>query len=103
VRTLREQGPTAIGQLLDASHVSMRDDFEISVAELYLAVETSRAAGAIAARMTGGGFGGAAIALTPTALIPTVEAAVLAAFAAAGYGTPELFVVRAAAGAGRTA
>ncbi|MGO4104211.1 galactokinase [Leifsonia sp. YAF41] len=103
VRTLREQGPTAIGELLDASHVSMRDDFEISVAELDLAVETSRAAGAIGARMTGGGFGGAAIALTPTALIPTVEAAVLDAFAAAGYGTPELFVVRAAAGAGRTA
>ena len=103
VRTLREQGPTAIGELLDASHVSMRDDFEISVAELDLAVETARGAGAIGARMTGGGFGGAAIALTPTALIPAVEAAVLAAFAAAGFGTPELFVVRAAAGAGRTA
>ncbi len=101
VRTLREHGPTAIGALLDASHVSMRDDFEISVAELDLAVETSRAAGAIGARMTGGGFGGAAIALTPTALIPAVEASVLAAFAAAGYGIPELFVVRAAAGAGR--
>ncbi|MEO6309363.1 MAG: galactokinase [Leifsonia sp.] len=103
VRTLREHGPTAIGALLDASHVSMRDDFEISVAELDLAVETSRAAGAIGARMTGGGFGGAAIALTPTALIPAVEASVLAAFAAAGYGIPELFVVRAAAGAGRSA
>jgi galactokinase len=100
VRTLREQGPTAIGALLDASHLSMRDDFEISVAELDLAVDTARAAGAIGARMTGGGFGGAAIALTPTALIPVVEAAVLAAFDAAGYEAPELFVVRAAAGAG---
>jgi len=101
VRTLREQGPTAIGALLDASHVSMRDDFEISVPELDLAVETARAAGAIGARMTGGGFGGAAIALTPNALIPAVTAAVTAAFAARGFGTPDLFVVRAADGAGR--
>ncbi|TFD76969.1 galactokinase [Cryobacterium fucosi] len=101
VRTLREQGPTAIGALLDASHVSMRDDFEISVPELDLAVETSRAAGAIGARMTGGGFGGAAIALTPHALIPAVTAAVTAAFTAHGFGTPDLFVVRAADGAAR--
>lgn len=101
VRTLREQGPHAIGALLDASHVSMRDDFEISVPELDVAVETARAAGAIGARMTGGGFGGAAIALTPHALIPAVTAAVTAAFAARGFGTPDLFVVRAADGAGR--
>jgi galactokinase len=43
----------------------MRDDFEISVPQLDLAVETARSAGALGARMTGGGFGGAAIALTP--------------------------------------
>ena len=101
VRTLRAKGPTAIGALLDASHVSMRDDFEISVPELDLAVDTARAAGAIGARMTGGGFGGAAIALTPHALIPAVTAAVTAAFAAHGFGTPDLFVVRAADGADR--
>jgi galactokinase len=100
VRTLREKGPTAIGDLLDASHVSMRDDFEISVAELDLAVVSARDAGAIGARMTGGGFGGAAIALTPKALVPGVTAAVLAAFATAGYATPELFTVHAADGAG---
>ena len=101
VRTLREQGPTAIGALLDASHVSMRDDFEISVPELDLAVETARGAGALGARMTGGGFGGAAIALTPRALIPAVTAAVTAAFAAWGFAVPDLFVVRAADGAAR--
>ncbi|MFT2815369.1 galactokinase [Leifsonia sp. A12D58] len=101
VRTLREQGPTAIGALLYASHESMRDDFEISVAELDLAVETALSVGAIGARMTGGGFGGAAIALTPHALIPAVETAVIAAFAAAGFGIPDLFVVRAADGAMR--
>ncbi len=53
VRTLREEGPRAIGPLLDASHASMRDDFEISVPELDLAVEIAQANGAIGARMTG--------------------------------------------------
>lgn len=103
VRVLREDGPGAIGALLDASHASMRDDFEISVAELDLAVETARTAGALGARMTGGGFGGSAIALTPHALIPAVQQAVEAAFTAAGYTAPDMFVVRAAAGAGRLA
>jgi galactokinase len=45
VRLLRAEGPRAIGALLDASHASMRDDFEISTPELDLAVETARAAG----------------------------------------------------------
>lgn len=103
VRVLREDGPGAIGALLDASHTSMRDDFEISVAELDLAVETARTAGALGARMTGGGFGGSAIALTPHALIPAVQQAVADAFAAAGYTAPDMFVVRAAAGAARLA
>ncbi len=101
VRTLREQGPRAIGALLDASHASMRDDFEISCAELDLAVDTARAAGAIGARMTGGGFGGSAIALVPHELVTAVSAAVLSAFADAGHTTPTLFTVRAAAGAAR--
>ena len=101
VELLGSDGPRAIGPLLDASHSSMRDDFEISVPELDLAVETARGAGAIGARMTGGGFGGAAIALTPSALIPAVTAAVTAAFADRGFAAPDLFVVRAADGAGR--
>ena len=99
VRTLRGHGPTAIGELLDASHVSMRDDFEISVPELNLAVETARGTGAIGARMTGGGFGGAAIALTPHELVPAVTTAVTHAFAAHGFAVPNLFLVRAADGA----
>ena len=85
VRTLREHGPGAIGPFLDASHVSMRDDFEISVPELDLAVETAQATGAIGARMTGGGFGGAAIALVIDALVPVVTREVVAAFAEQGY------------------
>ncbi|ROQ37509.1 galactokinase [Frondihabitans sp. PhB188] len=101
VRTLREKGPGAIGALLDASHASMRDDFEISVPELDLAVATAQATGAVGARMTGGGFGGSAIALVPTTARDAVTAAVLAAFAAAGYREPTVFAVHAADGARR--
>ncbi|SCY67124.1 galactokinase [Microbacterium sp. LKL04] len=101
VRTLREQGPRAIGDLLYASHASMRDDFEISVPELDLAVETARANGAIGARMTGGGFGGSAIALIERDAVPAVREAVLAAFAAAGRTEPHVFTVRPSEGARR--
>ncbi|WP_436407387.1 galactokinase [Agromyces litoreus] len=103
VRTLREEGPGAIGPLLDASHVSMRDDFEISVPELDLAVETAQAAGAIGARMTGGGFGGAAIALVIDALVPVVTRKVQESFAEQGFREPGVFTVHAAQGARRDA
>ncbi|MGO4593020.1 galactokinase [Leifsonia sp. 2TAF2] len=101
VRTLREQGPAAIGDLLDASHVSMRDDFEISVPELDLAVETAQANGAIGARMTGGGFGGSAIALVPADALSRVQVALDGAFAEHGFGAPDVFTVRASEGARR--
>jgi galactokinase len=103
VELLGQQGPSAIGALLDASHASMRDDFEISCPELDLAVESSRANGAIGARMTGGGFGGAAIALTPVSGEQQVRAAVVRAFAEAGYAAPDIFTVTPAAGAMRLA
>ena len=101
VKTLRERGPKAIGELLYASHVSMRDDFEISVDELDTAVETSMRHGAIGARMTGGGFGGAAIALMPIERIGELALAIEAEFAALGYAKPNTFVVSAAPGAHR--
>jgi galactokinase len=101
VRTLREQGPTAIGELMDASHRSMRDDFEISVPELDLAVETALANGAIGARMTGGGFGGAAIALIPSGSVSRLQVAIDGAFAEHGFGQPVTFTVSAANGAVR--
>ncbi|ALS56916.1 galactokinase [Rathayibacter toxicus] len=101
VRTLRERGPRAIGELLDAGHASLRDDFEVSIPELDTAVDASRAAGAIGARMTGGGFGGSAIALTPFEKEEQVRAAVLSTFAEKGFATPELFLVTAADGAAR--
>lgn len=103
VELLASEGPRAIGPLLDASHVSMRDDFEISCRELDLAVETSRSNGAIGARMTGGGFGGAAIALTPLEAEQQVRTAVVQAFADAGYTAPDIFTVTPAEGAMRLA
>jgi len=103
VAALDAEGPTAIGDLLTASHVSMRDDFEISVPELDLAVETALDSGALGARMTGGGFGGAAIALIPTGLIPAATEAVRAAFAASGFRAPNIFTVTPSEGARRDA
>lgn len=103
VATLRSEGPRAIGALLDASHVSMRDDFEISVPELDLAVDTARAAGAIGARMTGGGFGGSAIALIDHDLVDSVTEAVTRAFADAGFTAPHIFTVHPSEGARRDA
>jgi len=101
VATLSAKGPRAIGDLLYASHESMRDDFEISIDELDTAVETALRHGAIGARMTGGGFGGAAIALTPIEKISEVTLSVLAEFEALGYAKPEIFAVSAAPGAKR--
>ena len=103
VKSLREHGPRSIGKLMYASHESMRDDFEISVDELDTAVETALRHGAIGARMTGGGFGGAAIALTPIEKIGEVSLSVLAEFELLGYSKPEIFVVSAAQGARREA
>ncbi|MGA7147539.1 MAG: galactokinase, partial [Microbacterium sp.] len=101
VRTLREQGPAAIGDLLVASHASMRDDFEISVPELDTAVEAALSAGAVGARMTGGGFGGAAIALVARDRVEHVRDAATAAFSASGFTAPTVFTVVPSAGAGR--
>ena len=103
VELLGSQGPASIGSLLDASHASMRDDFEISCPELDLAVDTSRANGAIGARMTGGGFGGSAIALTPVGQEQEVRDAVVRAFTKAGFTEPDIFTVTPAAGALRLA
>ena len=103
VRALRERGPRAIGDLLVASHASMRDDFEISAPELDTAVEAAMAAGAVGARMTGGGFGGAAIALIEAGAEERIAATVTEAFAAAGFAEPRIFPVTASAGARRDA
>ncbi len=100
VAALEERDWPALSTVLDRSHVSMRDDFEISCPELDLAVESSRPAGALGARMTGGGFGGSAVALVHEAALDEVQAAVTKAFAAAGYGAPAFLVATPGAAAG---
>ena len=90
-----------VAPLLDASHVSMRDDFEITVPTIDLAVQTARSAGALGARMTGGGFGGCIIALCETGTAPAVVSAIERAFAAADFDAPSHFVAVPSAGAGR--
>jgi len=99
VDAVRGHDYAALGALLDASHTSMRDDFEISTPELDLAVEIARENGALGARMTGGGFGGAAIALVPLDDVSRVQVAVDGGFAEHGFGQPEVFTVAASDGA----
>jgi galactokinase len=101
VEALRTAGPSAIGDLMSSSHRSMRDDFEISTPELDLAVSVSLRCGATGARMTGGGFGGSAIALAPSGVLPQLRTMIDRQFRMHGYPTPETFVVRPSPGARR--
>ena len=78
-----------IGQLLTESHVSLRDDFEISWPEADAGVEAALAAGAFGARMMGGGFGGSVLALVPATAAGPVRDAVTAAFARHAWTAPE--------------
>jgi galactokinase len=77
-----------IGPLLTASHASLRDDLEVSSPELDCAVDAARAAGALGARMTGGGFGGSALALVERPAIAAVTHAVMAAATRCDYPEP---------------
>lgn len=88
------------GELLTASHVSMRDDFEITTERIDAIVEAALAAGALGARMTGGGFGGCVIALAPADRMPDIGAAVRSALTSPRYPEPRISRVHAAAGAG---
>ncbi|MFC5287751.1 galactokinase [Actinokineospora guangxiensis] len=101
VALLRAGELAAIGPLLSASHASLRDDYEVSCLELDVAVDAALAAGALGARMTGGGFGGSAIALVPLERSASVRAGVRTAFAERGLTEPRLFAASPSAGAGR--
>ncbi|MBX6722774.1 MAG: galactokinase, partial [Dactylosporangium sp.] len=89
--------------LLTASHEALRDDFEVTVPELDVAVEAALRAGALGARMTGGGFGGCVLALVEAPSTGLVTDAVTAAFAAHGFAKPVAFVATPGPGAGRLA
>ncbi len=101
VEVLRAGRIADLAPLLDASHASMRDDFEITVPQVDLAVEVARAAGALGARMTGGGFGGCIIALVPAGDVERVGADIARSFADAGFRPPMHFAALPSAGAHR--
>jgi galactokinase len=97
IAALQEGRMDALGPLFDASHASLRDDYEVSAPGLDLAARSARQAGALGARMTGGGFGGSAIALVQAGQARHVAEAVDQAFTAAGFGPP-VFLLADAAG-----
>jgi galactokinase len=88
-----------VGPLLIASHASLRDDYRVTVPELDVAADTLVEAGALGARMTGGGFGGCVIALLPEDRVEPAAEAVRSAFGARGFGEPRHVVARPSAGA----
>jgi galactokinase len=103
VAALRQHDLVEVGRLFDASHASLRDDYEVSCDELDVSVEAARAAGALGARMTGGGFGGSSIALLPADAVDDAQRAITAAFAGRGWRAPASFAVTAGASAHRDA
>jgi galactokinase len=88
------------GALMNASHDSLRDDYEVSTGEVDLLVSLARAIPGVAgARITGGGFGGCTVNLVAQASVERLRAEALAAYAARTGRDPRLFVTRAADGA----
>ncbi|CAN2234471.1 galactokinase [Candidatus Planktophila dulcis] len=99
VTALRASDFATLGQLINASHASLRDDYAVSCPELDAAVDASLAAGAMGSRMVGGGFGGSAIALIKASDVQKTKDAVLAAFEAKGFKKPRFFTSLPSAGA----
>jgi galactokinase len=99
LRAIEAGAWTQLGTMLAASHVSLRDDFEVSCAELDVAVDAALEAGALGARMTGGGFGGSVVALVPQDKVRAVRELVEQRYDSVGWSAPETFTVRPADGA----
>ena len=101
VALLRAGRPRDLRPRLTASHASLRYDFEVTVPELDVAAAAAEEAGALGARMTGGGFGGCVLALVEAEAAGRATAAVERAFAAHGFGPPAAFVATAGPGVER--
>jgi galactokinase len=100
VAALGDSNFVEAGRILTASHASMRDDFEITTEHIDLIAEAAVRAGALGARMTGGGFGGCVIALVPQDRVDAVASTVRRAVHEAGYEQPVITRTYASAGAG---
>jgi galactokinase len=101
VGLLRAGAAARCGPLLTASHASLRDDFEVSWPQADATVEAATAAGALGARMTGGGFGGSVIALAEVAVADGVRAGIDGVFADRGWCPPRYLEALPSAGARR--
>jgi galactokinase len=99
VTALRTNDFVTLGHLINESHNSLRDDYTVSCVELDEAVDASRRAGALGARMVGGGFGGSAIALIKADRIESTKDAIRSAYAAKGFKAPRFFTSLPSAGA----
>jgi galactokinase len=93
----------AVGQLMYASHVSLRDDYDVSCKELDVVVEIAESIGTkggiYGCRMTGGGFGGCAVALVKTELVEAISQQIAADYKKKTKIEATIFVSRPAAGA----
>lgn len=99
-RAMRAGDALGLGALMDASHASLRDDFEVSSEALDTMVEIARArTGCLGARMTGAGFGGCAVALVEDEASEAFVAAVAAEYEARTELEPQIYVTGASAGA----
>lgn len=103
IEQLRAGDLAGFGESMQASHASLRDDYEVSVAQLDVSVDVAMQHGALGARMTGGGFGGSSIALLPSENVEVAAEAIARAFAEAGFAEPEFAVALPGAGARREA
>ena len=99
VELLKAKDFIDLGKVITASHISLRDDYDVSCPELNCAVDTALANGALGARMVGGGFGGSAIALVAQNQSDAVQSAIAQAFNSAGFIAPRFFTSLPSAGA----
>ncbi len=89
-----------LGRLMNASHVSLRDDFEVSSRELDIMVRCAqRVPACLGARMTGAGFGGCAVALVDASMAEGFAKAVVASYQASAGFTPSVYICTATNGA----
>ena len=97
---MRQGDAAELGRLMDASHASLRDDFEVSSRELDIMVRCAqRVPGCLGARMTGAGFGGCAVALVDASAAEGFARAVAASYQASAGFTPNLYICTATNGA----
>jgi galactokinase len=91
VQALSDSNFAKVGELINQSHVSLRDDYTVSCPELDAAVDAAISAGALGSRMVGGGFGGSAIAFIQASKTTETIRAIETAFSSKGFKAPRFF------------